>query len=122
MWPFSKKVSGSSPTCTTDQATVAKSVEVERRSKNESPGQRIILTVEDENAAKLLGHEFTPPKKWTILTVVFLVQISMNLNASVYANSVNGMVEEFGVSRKRAFLGQMVFLVAYVSVVRIVLM
>lgn len=37
-----------------------------------------------------------------ILTVVAIIQISMNFNASIYANAVEGMTEEFGISSQAA--------------------
>lgn len=61
------------------------------------------------------GFAFPTWRKWTILTSVFIVQISMNYNASAYANAVSGLTEEYGISGFQARLGQMVFLVAYVS-------
>ncbi|KJX97199.1 MFS multidrug transporter like protein [Zymoseptoria brevis] len=104
----------SSPVAPTDDSDAAsKVVELEELSARGSAGGKKILTIEDEGAAKLLAHGFTKSKKWTILTVIFLVQISMNFNASVYANSVTGMMEEFDVSRSRAMLGQLLFLVTY---------
>lgn len=60
------------------------------------------------------GFAFPTWKKWSILSSVFLVQISMNYNASAYANAVSGLTEEYGISGFQARLGQMVFLVAYV--------
>jgi hypothetical protein len=61
------------------------------------------------------GFAFPTWRKWSILSSVFLVQISMNYNASAYANAVSGLTEEYGISSFQARLGQMVFLVAYVS-------
>lgn len=61
------------------------------------------------------GFAFPTWRKWSILASVFIVQISMNYNASAYANAVAGITEEFGISNFQARLGQMVFLVAYVS-------
>lgn len=61
------------------------------------------------------GFAFSTWRKWSILTSVFIVQISMNYNASAYANAVSGLTEEYAISNFQARLGQMVFLVAYVS-------
>jgi len=60
-----------------------------------------------------LGFAFSSRKKWLILTVIFIVQTSMNFNASIYGNAVGGLVEEFDISIQTARLGQMIFLVAY---------
>lgn len=61
------------------------------------------------------GFAFPTWRKWSILASVFIVQISMNYNASAYANAVAGLTEEYGISNFQARLGQMVFLVAYAS-------
>jgi hypothetical protein len=37
----------------------------------------------------------------------------MNLNASMYANAVEGITKKFGVSKQQARVPQMTFLVAY---------
>ncbi|GAQ11660.1 hypothetical protein ALT_8981 [Aspergillus lentulus] len=60
-----------------------------------------------------LGFCFPRYKKWTILTVIFVVQMSMNFNTGVYANAVPGLQEEFGISAQAARIGQMIFLVTY---------
>ena len=73
-------------------------------------GKRELL--EDECYDKL-GFCFTWWKKWGILSVIFLVQMSMNFNTGVYANAVDGLVEEFSISQQAARVGQCVFLVAY---------
>jgi MFS family permease len=67
---------------------------------------------EDECYDKL-GFCFPFWKKWSILSVIFAVQMSMNFNTGVYANAVTGMTEEFHISEQAARVGQCVFLVAY---------
>jgi MFS family permease len=52
-------------------------------------------------------------KKWTILSIVFLVQVSMNFNTSLYSNAVPGISKEFGVSAQAARLGAALFLITY---------
>jgi hypothetical protein len=44
---------------------------------------------------------------------MFLIQISINLNASLYANGVGKISEEFGISEQAARVPQLTFLVAY---------
>ncbi|KAK4542960.1 hypothetical protein LTR36_005958 [Oleoguttula mirabilis] len=73
-------------------------------------GKRILT---EEAGYEYLGFVWSPRKKWLILTSIFIVQISMNFNAAVYANAVSGMAKEFGISAHQAKLGQMVFLIAY---------
>ena len=60
-----------------------------------------------------LGFSYPSWKKWMILTVIFLVQVSMNFNTSLYGNAVSGISEEFGVSAQAARCGAMIFLVLY---------
>lgn len=60
-----------------------------------------------------LGFSFPNWKKWYILTVIFIVQVSMNFNTSLYSNAIPGISEEFGVSDQAARCGAMIFLVLY---------
>jgi MFS family permease len=80
------------------------SKEIHRSSKRE-------LTEDD--CYDKLGFCFPWYKKWTILTVIFIVQMSMNFNTGVYANAVPGLQQEFGISAQAARVGQMIFLVTY---------
>ncbi|KAM7207177.1 Major facilitator superfamily domain containing protein [Naviculisporaceae sp. PSN 640] len=75
------------------------------------PNERVELREED--AWSELGFSFPPSKKWTILTIVFLVQTSMNFNTTLYSNGLTGISNEFGVSMQAARVGAAVFLVAY---------
>lgn len=52
-------------------------------------------------------------KKWWVLTVIFLVQTSMNFNTSLYSNGLSGIEETFGVSAQVARLGATLFLILY---------
>ncbi len=67
----------------------------------------------EENSPGITGFVFSTRKKWTILSVIYIVQISMNFNASVYNNAVPGMMAEFGISESTALIGQWIFLIAY---------
>lgn len=67
----------------------------------------------EEECYDKLGFCFPWWKKWTVLSVIFLVQMSMNFNTGVYANAVDGLVEEFKISGQAARVGQMIFLVTY---------
>lgn len=60
-----------------------------------------------------LGYSFPKWKKWYILTVIFIVQVSMNFNTSLYANAQAGISEQFGVSLQAARAGAAVFLITY---------
>lgn len=76
----------------------------------EKAGKRELT--EDECYDKL-GFCFPTYKKWIIISVIFVVQMSMNFNTGVYASAVTGMTEEFHISEQAARVGQCVFLVAY---------
>ncbi|EME39453.1 hypothetical protein DOTSEDRAFT_38641 [Dothistroma septosporum NZE10] len=60
-----------------------------------------------------LGFSFPNWKKWYILSVIFIVQVSMNFNTSLYSNAIPGISEDFGVSAQAARCGAMIFLVLY---------
>ncbi|KAJ5618034.1 hypothetical protein N7537_003148 [Penicillium hordei] len=67
----------------------------------------------EDDCYEKLGFCFPTWKKWTILSVIFVVQMSMNFNTGVYANAVAGLTEKFHISEQAARVGQCVFLVAY---------
>ena len=76
-----------------------------------SAGDKIVLTEHD--CYEELGFCFPSWKKWTIITIIFFVQVSMNFNTSLYSNALGGISEEFGVSMQAARCGAMVYLVTY---------
>ncbi|KAK4454240.1 putative MFS transporter [Podospora aff. communis PSN243] len=71
------------------------------------------IELKEEDAWRELGFCYPTRKKWTILTVIFLVQTSMNLNTSLYSNGLVGISNEFGVSMQAARAGAAIFLVTY---------
>lgn len=73
--------------------------------------EKVELTEED--CYDQLGYAFPSWKKWMIISVIFLVQTSMNFNTSLYSNALTGISEEFGVSMQAARCGAMIFLVLY---------
>lgn len=60
-----------------------------------------------------LGFSYPSWKKWTILTVIFLVQTSMNFNTSLYSNAIKGISQEYHVSEQAARVGAAIFLILY---------
>ncbi|KAJ5125748.1 hypothetical protein N7448_005062 [Penicillium atrosanguineum] len=60
-----------------------------------------------------LGYSFPVWRKWQILCVMFCIQISINLNASLYANGVQAISQEHNVSQQVARIPQLTFLCAY---------
>ncbi|GAB1213443.1 hypothetical protein ATERTT37_002592 [Aspergillus terreus] len=77
----------------------------------EHTSDKVELT-EDE-CYEQLGYSFPSWRKWMIISVIFLVQTSMNFNTSLYSNALTGISEEFGVSMQAARCGAMIFLVLY---------
>jgi len=71
------------------------------------------IEITEEECYDELGYSFPSWKKWTILTVIFWIQVSMNFNTSLYSNALTGISEEFHVSAQAARVGAMIFLVAY---------
>ncbi|KAK4554671.1 hypothetical protein LTR86_008173 [Recurvomyces mirabilis] len=90
---------------------ISKEIEVEKLELASDGSGRRILT--EDAAYGHLGFAFPEWKKWLILTSIFIVQISMNFNAAIYANSIPGMQKTFGIKASTARLGQFIFLVAY---------
>ena len=60
-----------------------------------------------------LGYSFPSWKKWYILTIIFVVQVSMNFNTSLYSNAIDGIGKEFHVSEQAARAGAACFLILY---------
>lgn len=71
------------------------------------------IEITEEDCYDELGFSFPEWKKWMILSVIFMVQVSMNFNTSLYSNAIPGISEEFGVSKQAARCGAMIFLVLY---------
>ena len=76
-----------------------------------SKDERIEITEAD--CYDQLGFSFPEWRKWMILSVIFVVQTSMNFNTSLYSNALEGISYDFGVSVQAARCGAMVFLVTY---------
>jgi hypothetical protein len=76
-----------------------------------SPPGRTILTEADY--PRVLARAYSTRKRWTILSIIFLVQCSMNFNTSLYSNGLIGMSEEFGITVQTARTGAAIFLVTY---------
>ncbi|KAJ5765408.1 hypothetical protein N7520_004967 [Penicillium odoratum] len=72
---------------------------------------RIELT--ESAAYHVLGYSYPVWRKWQILCVMFCIQISINLNASLYANGVSAIAQEHNVSEQVARIPQLTFLCAY---------
>ncbi|KAI0033653.1 major facilitator superfamily domain-containing protein [Vararia minispora EC-137] len=71
------------------------------------------VELKDTDVWDKLGYTWPWWKKWGILSVIFAVQVSMNLNASLYANAVPLLSDHFHISNQAARVGQMIFLCSY---------
>ncbi|KAK0621690.1 major facilitator superfamily domain-containing protein [Bombardia bombarda] len=71
------------------------------------------IELKEEDAWDELGFSFPTWRKWMILTVIFLVQTSMNFNTTLYSNGLGGISSQFGVSEQAARVGAAIFLVTY---------
>ncbi len=71
------------------------------------------IEIHDSDCYEKLGFSYPKWRKWTILSVIFVVQTSMNFNSSIYANAVAPLADHFGISLQVARIGQMIFLIAY---------
>ncbi|MCJ1452616.1 hypothetical protein MMC28_002959 [Mycoblastus sanguinarius] len=80
--------------------------------KQQAPGDDRIEITEDDCYDEL-GFCFPTWKKWMILSIIFLVQVSMNFNTSLYSNAIKGITKDFNVSEQAARCGAMIFLVLY---------
>lgn len=102
-------------TVSTEEARPKNEAEISPASSNDDDkdddGEVRIIT--DQECEGQLGFDFSEKKKWYILTIIFLVQVSMNFNTSLYSNGINGISTEFNVSLQAARCGAMVFLVTY---------
>ena len=71
------------------------------------------VEIQEDDCYDKLGFSYSPLKKWSILTVIFAVQVSMNFNASIYGNVVMPLTKQISITGQVARIGQMIFLVAY---------
>lgn len=69
------------------------------------------IVLHEDEVYDQLGFTFSTRKKWWILSVVFLVQSSMNFNSAIIANSFDGVQEEFGVGQYAVRCLQGLFLI-----------
>ena len=101
--------------------------------KKQELGNDDKVEITEEDCIDELGFSYPSWKKWYILSVIFIVQVSrlprgvsaawrwayrpaqvsMNFNTSLYSNALKGISHEFGVSEQGARCGAMIFLVTY---------
>jgi hypothetical protein len=81
------------------------------RTLNGRSGEQGFLSYHGERL--LLSISYADQVNRMILSVIFLVQVSMNFNTSLYSDAIPGISKEFGVSEQAARCGAMIFLVLY---------
>ncbi|KAK7744438.1 hypothetical protein SLS62_010163 [Diatrype stigma] len=67
----------------------------------------------DPDVKEQLAFSLPFRTKWAYLAIIFLVQVSMNFNTTLYSNGLRGISGEFGVSEGDARWGAAAFLIAY---------
>ncbi|KAK5058804.1 hypothetical protein LTR84_011068 [Exophiala bonariae] len=90
-----------------------KSGEAAKQDPDTEPETFDKIEITEADCEQDLGFAYPEWKKWTVLTVIFMVQLSMNFNTSLYSNGLKGISEDFGVSMQAARCGAMIFLVLY---------
>ncbi|KAK5173342.1 uncharacterized protein LTR77_002023 [Saxophila tyrrhenica] len=85
----------------------------EHQKIKEKLGNEDKYEISEDDCYDELGFSWSSAKKWYVLTIIFIVQVSMNFNTSLYSNAIGGISEEFGVSEQGARCGAMIFLVTY---------
>lgn len=84
------------------------------KARNVRPDGKVELT--RDMAYEVTGFAFPEWKKWLTLSIIAVVQVSMNFNTSVYPNAAALIPDDpryAGVSDQGARVTQMIFLVAY---------
>lgn len=102
------------------------SIPIEERQRSDSDHSKIVVSVEEVPSdpagriilteaeyPRVLARAYSTRKRWTILSIIFLVQCSMNFNTSLYSNGLIGMSDEFGITVQTARTGAAIFLVTY---------
>ncbi|KAK0262821.1 hypothetical protein B0A54_09067 [Friedmanniomyces endolithicus] len=85
----------------------------EKQAKMEKLGTNDKYEITEDDCYDELGYSYSNKKKWYILTIIFIVQVSMNFNTSLYGNAIGGISKEFDVSKQGARVGAAIFLILY---------
>ena len=80
------------------------------KKRNELVEGRLIT---EADCPEKFAHNFSPSKKIWILFVVSVLQISMNLNASIMGSAYGNLAERFSLSEIQLRLCTALFLIAY---------
>lgn len=61
----------------------------------------------------VLANQFSSARKWSIALVISFIQVSMNMNTSIYSSAITGITEDFHASAQAFRVGAAVFLLMY---------
>lgn len=75
--------------------------------------QKREIREDDEGVYQELPFNYSNVTKWYIITVIMAIQISMNLNTSLYSNATRGMMRRFNVQKIVVVAGAGIFLILY---------
>lgn len=59
------------------------------------------------------AFSYTWHRKWTILLILWMIQIAMNMNGSIWANTAAGLSSHYDIPINRVSFGNMAFLMSY---------
>ncbi|KAJ5762480.1 uncharacterized protein N7511_005862 [Penicillium nucicola] len=107
--PVSAKVNGSG-TDSDSSDPVDLSAELAEKPSERADGKR---ELKEQDCYEILGYSWPRWKKWTYLSAVAFVQVSMNFNTSVFPNAIKPLSKAFNISNQHARTGQMAYLVTY---------
>ncbi|KAF2480825.1 major facilitator superfamily domain-containing protein [Neohortaea acidophila] len=79
----------------------------------DTPPDEGAYEISEEDCYDELGYSWPEWKKWYVLTIIFIVQVSMNFNTSLYSNGIGGISKQFNVSEQAARVGAAIFLITY---------
>ncbi|KAI1211416.1 MFS general substrate transporter [Annulohypoxylon truncatum] len=78
------------------------------------PSQEERILIKPSECGDKLGYKWSAKKKWSRLWIIFLTQVSMNLNTTLYSNAISGISNHFGVTPFGVrYGGASSFLIAY---------
>ncbi|KAI2472872.1 MFS general substrate transporter [Annulohypoxylon bovei var. microspora] len=69
-----------------------------RRRAVEVPAEGDRILIKPSDCGDKLGYKWSRAKKWSRLCTIFLTQVSMNLNTTLYSNAISGISIAYGVT------------------------
>jgi hypothetical protein len=71
------------------------------------------IELTERDAWEATAYAFSTRKKWTTFSVIFTVQMSMNLNTGAYPSVAPPLAAHYHISEQAASVDQIIFLVLY---------